>query len=155
MTPVLFRLLCVEPGLILLPDDMASKEARVMLLAIAGVETNWGARRQIPGGQALGYWQFQQDGTAGVLEKTPEIAERVLATCDVPLSEAWPALQYNDAVACAFARLLLWSDPALLPAVGDRAGAWAYYRRLWKPGRPDAGRWLSSYATAVTIAEAE
>ena len=151
---MLFRLLCVEPGLILLPDNMASDQARVMLLAIAGVESNWGARRQIPGGEALGYWQFQQNATAGVLEKTPTLAQQVLDTCDVPVSETWQAIEYNDAVACAFARLLLWSDPALLHAIGDRAGAWAYYRRLWRPGRPDAGRWLTSYATAVSVVEA-
>jgi hypothetical protein len=151
---MLFRLLCVEPGLILLPDNMTSDEARVMLLAIAGVESNWTARKQIPGGQALGKWQFQQDGTAGVLEKVPALARQVLDTCDVPVSEAWQAIEYNDAVACAFARLLLWSDPAALPVVGDKSGAWAYYRRLWKPGRPDAKRWLTSYATAVSVVEA-
>jgi len=153
MRPADFLARAIEPGLALLPPNMGADAARVMLMAIAGQETNWSERRQIPAGQALGYWQFQQDGTVGLMDKLPALTQSVLDTCDLQQSEAWEALQYNDAVACAFARLLLWSHPAPLPAIGDQAGAWAYYRRLWKPGRPDAKRWLSAYPIAVSTVQ--
>ncbi len=35
-----------------------------------------------------------------------------------------------------FARLLLWTDAKPLPAIGDEQGAWDYYLRNWRPGKP-------------------
>jgi hypothetical protein len=37
-------------------------------------------------------------------------------------------------LAAIFARLLLFSDPAPLPA--DMGEAYALYRRTWRPGKP-------------------
>jgi hypothetical protein len=156
---MLFRLLCVEPGLILLPDYMTTNEARVLLLAIAGQESNWAARAQvmIDGSEpaALGYWQFQQDGVAGVATGVVSgpLLQSVTAILNIQ-TDVWAALQYNDPLACVVARLCLWNDPLRLPAVGDAAGAWAYYARNWRPGKPDQTRWGTAYATAVAIVEA-
>ena len=66
----------------------------------------------------------------------------------------WNALVYNDSLAFAVARLLLWTDPAALPAVGDADAALAYYARNWRPqwwerGMPEPGRWAGSYAEAM------
>ncbi|HEY0201134.1 MAG TPA: hypothetical protein VGC24_05530, partial [Burkholderiaceae bacterium] len=70
----------------------------------------------------------------------------------------WDALDDDDLLAAGFARLLLYTDPAPLPAVGDVEGAWAYYLRNWRPGAYSNGsedgraallrKWRSYYATA-------
>jgi len=129
---------------------MDTNEARVMLMAIPGQESNWDARAQ-HGGPALSYYQFEKIGVDGVLEAVPDWSRAVLAANDIPVAEAHAAIQYHDPVATAFARLLLWSDPAPLPFVGDQAGAWDYYLRCWRPGKPDETRWPHCYQTAMEI----
>ena len=57
----------------------------------------------------------------------------------------------NDMLAAAMARLLLWTDPAPLPQVGDIEGSWNYYARLWKPGLPHPDKWPALYGTAVGL----
>ncbi len=59
----------------------------------------------------------------------------------------------GDDLATAFARLLLWSDSAPLPTIGDEEGAWEYYLRLWKPGKPSRERWAEVYPQAVAALE--
>jgi hypothetical protein len=154
VSPRLFLLRVVEPGLALLPGYMVSNAARVALMAIAGQETNWAARAQI-GGQALGYWQFQADGLDGVLTKQGPLMAAIFKTLDVAAPDAHIALQFHDPLACAVARLLLWSDPEPLPAIGDVNGCWNYYTRNWRPGKPDATRWAPAYAMAVSTVTSE
>lgn len=149
MTPANFRILAIEPGLTLLPPEMNSNEAKVILMAIAGQESSWTYRTQDLVGTAVGYWQFQQDGVADVITAEPTLTQSVLAALDIDAITAYPAIEYNDMLACAFARLLLWSDPDPLPAIGDVNGAWAYYVANWQPGAPDRARWAANYATAV------
>ena len=154
MSPRNFLIRAIEPGLLLVPGYMVSDAARVLLMAIAGQESNWAARAQVMATglpAALGYWQFQNDGVAGVMQaaSTQAVMVSICATLDVPTTSVWTAVQYNDALACAVARLCLWADPAPLPAWGDAVGAYNYYVANWKPGRPDQTRWAGAYATAV------
>lgn len=149
MSPRLFLQRVVEPGLALLPGYMVSAQARVALMAIAGQESNWAARAQT-NGPARGYWQFEPAGADAVLKTQALLALAVLATLDIPASQVMPAIQYNDAVACVFARLLLWGDPAALPAIGDASGCWGYYTRNWRPGKPDETRWGPAYSMACS-----
>lgn len=153
MSPGLFLQRVVEPGLALLPTYMTSDTARVMLMAIAGQESNLRARAQV-GGPALGYWQFEQNGVDGVMKALPTLAQSTLTTMDVPTTAAYQALEFSDPLACVFARLLLWSDVAPLPVIGDQTGAWTYYTRNWQPGAPDQTRWAAAYTTAVSTVAA-
>jgi hypothetical protein len=155
MSPHLFLLRAIEPGLSLLPSYMTSDAARVMLMAIAIQESNIAARAQIGRGPARGYWQFEPAGVEAVLKQTPALAQAVLSTCDIPLTDASSAVQYNDPVACAFARLILWFETSPLPAIGDTSGSWHYYCRCWRPGKPDENRWPMAHATAVNTVAAE
>jgi hypothetical protein len=150
MSPKLFLLRAVEPGLSLLPGYMVSDTARVLLMAIAGQESNWEARAQSNDGPALGYWQFQIEAVNQVISAQFPLASAVLTTLNVKVVEAHAALQYNDPLACAFARLLLWDDPAPLPAIGSELALWTYYLRVWKPGKPDITRWSGAYAAAIS-----
>ena len=44
-----------------------------------------------------------------------------------------------DVIDAVFARLLFWTDPLPLPAVGDVEGAWQCYLRTWNPGAYSRG----------------
>jgi hypothetical protein len=149
MTPYLFHLRCVEPGLALLPKYMDRPEARVMLVAIAGQESDWTYRKQLGQGTALGYLQFERIGLQGVMQKEPNYSRALLDTNDIPIQLAFAALQYHDPVACAFGRLLLLTDPAPLPAIGEEQVAWEYYLRLWRPGKPRPDVWPGNYRMAL------
>jgi hypothetical protein len=127
----------------------AADEARVLVMAIAGQESHWAARRQI-GGPARSYWQFELGGGVAGLFRHSATRLRlgtVCAACDVPYDNGvvFEAMAWNDTLACAMARLLLYSDAAPLPAVGNKDAAWAYYLRTWQPGMPRPESWAGLY----------
>lgn len=128
-----------------LPDRMTSAQAIVMLLAIGLQESRFLYRRQI-GGPARGLWQFERGGGVyGVLQHptTATLARQAATRYGIePITSAvYNALEHQDELACALARLLLWTDPRALPAVTDTAGAWALYLRTWRPGKPHPHTW--------------
>lgn len=152
MTPSLALSLTVNPTLAYLstlgiPSD---GRARQMLLAIGAQESGFTYRRQV-GGPARGFWQFESGGgVKGVLTHaaTKAVARRVCTDLVVPAAQAdvYSVLDQNDVLACAFARLLLWSDPKALPDTED--GGWDLYTRTWRPGKPHRERWAASWAAA-------
>lgn len=156
----------------LLPAMLDTAPARVMLIATGAQESNFEARRQLitvngrlePRGPAAGYWQFEQGGgVAGVL-RHPQSRELARWVClrrgvDPTPATVWAALERDDVLGAGFARLLLWTDPAPLPRVGDEAGAWDLYLRTWRPGAYTRGtpatqaalaaKWAANYRAAV------
>lgn len=119
------------------------------MLAIAGQESAWEGRLQTDG-PARGYWQFESEAVATVVAN-PKSGPKLAAVCgalDIPVTNIYEAIAWNDTLAAMVARLTLWLDPTPLPAVGDANGAYAYYLRNWRPGaqRPDA--WAGVYQTA-------
>lgn len=145
----------IEPAYALLPARMCSKEATLMLLAIGLQESRFLHRRQI-GGPARGFWQFERGGgVKGVLrfDGTLHTSRAVCAARGVrPVAaDVYPALEHDDVLAAAFARLLLWTDPAPLPALGATVRAWAYYRRNWRPGKPHPETWPEMYQNALSF----
>lgn len=125
-------------------------EARALLLAIAGQESGWSTRFQF-GGPARGFWQFESEAIDGVFDHPASrplvrvfCAEQEIGTMLMHEAVAW-----HDGLAYACARLLLWTDPAPLPAVGDVEGSWQVYTRNWAPGRPDRVRWTARYGEAM------
>ena len=58
-------------------------------------------------------------------------------------------IERDDVLACGVARLLFFTDPLRLPAVGDTASAWDLYaRRTWRPGKPHRQTWDAFHAQA-------
>ncbi|NMK48065.1 hypothetical protein [Achromobacter sp. Bel] len=146
----------INPALALLSAGMDSPEARVMLLAIGLQESRFLHRRQI-GGPARGLWQFEQGGgVRGVLAHpaSRDAAQRICAACRVAPAAAsvYPVLETDDVLACAFARLLLWTDAKRLPSVDDSSGAWSLYLRTWRPGKPHPQTWPALHAQATAAA---
>lgn len=155
----------VEPAMGLLPAAMDTAQARVMLLAIGLQESRFEYRYQVvqgrPGakGPARGFWQFElgtrasRGGVWGVYlhEASSYWLSIVCAARGVAFEPRaiWERIERDDVLACAVARLLLFTDPLRLPAVGDAAAAWDLYaRRTWRPGKPHRQTWDAFHAQA-------
>lgn len=158
MKPDLFFSSIVDPWLRWLqPIAQVPYEdrARVLVMTIAGQEANWMYRLQI-GGPARSYWQFEKGGGAvGLFNRTPTQLYNVCAALDIKydLTTVFEAMAWHDGLATSMARLLLWTDPKPLPAVGDQQGAWDYYLGLWRPGMPRPDSWPSRYQTALALVQ--
>ena len=136
-----------------LPGRFASESATVMLLAIGMQESRFKYRQQI-GGPARSFWQFEKaGGVVGVLrhKATARHARAVCVLRDIePTADAvYAAMLTDDLLGCAFARLLLYSDPKPLPEPGQIVTSWEYYIRNWRPGKPHRGTWDSLYSDAL------
>ena len=167
--------LIIGDGLSLLPPSWNSPQARLLMLAISGQEADfrhrwqvYDAKRPEAMGAARGLWQFERGGgVRGVLthERTKTQAAEVCRMRNVaPTVDAvYNALHLDDTLAAAFARLLLWTDPRALPAVGEVEAAWQMYLRNWRPGAYTNGntrqraelraKWDGYYATAMHTAK--
>ncbi|TKD32607.1 hypothetical protein [Azotobacter chroococcum] len=153
MTLSEIRAVAIAPALALLPARMKSPQAEALLLAIGLQESGLAHRRQI-GGPARGLWQFEQGGGVRGVLLHPLSRPHALAACEArsvkPSAAAvYAELEHDDILAAAFARLLLWTDPASLPAVGEVGAAWDLYLRTWRPGKPHRNRWDAGYAKAM------
>ena len=148
----------IGPALSRLPARMDSAEARVILLAIGLQESRMTYRRQL-GGPARGLWQFEvgtpetRGGVEGVLLH-PASSRYLVATCAAcdlrPVAQViHDRLEHDDVLAAIVARLLLWTDPAPLPAIDDADGAWAYYLRTWRPGKPHRSTWGEAWRRGI------
>jgi len=141
----------LNPGLALLPMAMDTVPARVMLLAIGLQESRFEHRYQVLNGggkgPARGLWQFERGGgVKGVMthHTTTGHAHRLCAERGVAWDAAaiWAKLEFDDLLACGFARLLLYSDPKPMPPVWDVDAAWDLYaKRTWRPGKPHRDTW--------------
>ena len=150
----------INAAVALLPSAMDTPQARVMLLAIGLQESRFTHRFQVVAGKprakgpARGFWQFERGGgCVGVLRHA---ASRywMFRVCEIrgckPTADAlWRAIELDDVLAAAAARLLLFTDPKRLPALGDEVGAWALYIRVWRPGKPHRKTWPALYQQAM------
>lgn len=158
MTPSAFLSRVIDPGLALVEDVAnipVTDEARVLLMAISGQESGWCERWQEPG-PARSYWQMERaGGVRGVMHHAASAAKlrAITDALDIPFDEAtiFEAIAWNDTLAVALARLLLYTDAAPLLPVGDELAAWDCYIRCWRPGKPHRESWSTRYATATAL----
>lgn len=157
----------ITPGLELLPSRMDSVPARVQLLATGLQESRFIYRDQVESsrgdlvdGPAMSFWQMERGGgVTGVMTHpaSSALARKVCEERGVKFNarEIWKRLESDDLLGCAFARLLLWTDPPPLPPVPHAQAAWSLYVRTWRPGavkRDPIGlraKWERNYALAV------
>lgn len=156
MTPRQLLLLTVRPALAWLGPRYASREAEVMLLAVAQQESRIVWRRQQPAGPARSWWQAEPPTVMSVLSKWEHGRQRlkdlgVLNGVGLPSDhEIMTWIECSEVAACIVARGILWLDQAPLPALGDEAGAWACYAdRCWRPGKPHPETWPAAYHNAL------
>lgn len=150
----------VSKALFMLPPAMTSPQARVMLYAIGLQESRFTHRFQVvqgrPGakGPARGFWQFERLGGCKGVVNHPASRFWMAKICEaqhVPFNATaiWNAIETDDVLAAAAARLLLFTDPKKLPAVGDAKGALNCYLRIWRPGKPHPDTWPKFYREAL------
>lgn len=149
----------INPGLDLLPDDMSSKEAMVMIIAIGLQESLLKHTKQI-GGPAVSWWQMEKGGGIKGVLRHPASANHADDVCRMRGVAALPdavyaALEHDQILGSAFARLLLWTDPKPLPDVGEVEQAWNLYLRVWRPGAAKRqydqlrAKWSVNYVQAM------
>jgi hypothetical protein len=160
----------IRPALALLPSRLTSDPAVVLLLCIMLQESALKYRWQVVDlnnperkGPARGLAQFELGG--GVKGVCTHAASRapaadLCARRGVAFEQRaiWEALDDDDLLAAGLARLLLFTDAQLLPAIGAVETAWRYYLRVWRPGvytnggaakRAELrGKWERNYAVA-------
>lgn len=149
-----FRLQIVEPALDYLhrlggPEP--TRSAIRLLLAIARQEGGPNLARHQVGGPAHGAWQFEMGGgVKGVMRhpRTADLASALVRSFGIvpTVADVYDALPTNDVLACGFARLLLWTNPAPLPHAEHEA--WAEYLMLWRPGKPHPEKWPENWRLA-------
>lgn len=170
MSLSIVRAEAITPALKLLPARMTSPEAEIQLLATHLQEAPNREQCQLPVrpgqcGPARGIFQFERaGGVAGVLHhhaSRPHVLKVCTALGVEPTVDGiFNALpEQCDILDAALARLLYWTDPHALPAVGDVESAWHYYLRTWRPGAFDRGapyqrailyqKWGRNYAMAM------
>lgn len=136
MTPEELRTLAIWPAWTLLPEQMRSTAAERMLIAIALQESDLRWRRQVRG-PARGWWQFEVAGVRGVTSHraTRDYAQDAMVSLGYPGRpniDLHEAIEHNDILAAAFARLNLWWLPQSL-ATTMEAGC-EQYLEAWRPG---------------------
>lgn len=157
MRPETILAQAILPALDLLPVAMSTPEARAMVLAMALQESHLMYRHQI-GGPARSYWQMEQGGgVRGVLQHPASAAhiQHVLKALDyAPDADpeaCYVAIEHNDILAAAFARLLLYTLPDQLPARDRPDAGWAQYTKAWRPGRPHRETWDAYFDQAWSL----
>lgn len=138
----------------LLPVAMTSPQAFAMLTAIGLQESRFMVRRQYGPGPARGFWQFEMGGVEGVLEHSASrgAAVNVCAVLGYNPGDTRGvhlALEHNDVLAACFARLLLWTDPRMVPQDASKStDGWIQYLACWRPGRPHPETWAGHFTAA-------
>lgn len=158
MTPEFFLAYPLRGALSLLLPVMDSAEARAMVIAICLQESKLVARKQL-NGPARGYAQFEQGGgVTGVLTHPATMAQTkvVCAALDVAPTTTgiYNALEENDILVAALARLLLRTIPDPLPGKDNPEIGWQQYVAAWRPGKPHRETWNVNFAHAWAVVEA-
>lgn len=133
-----------------------TSSARRMLLAIALQESRLLNRRQVGSdgretGPATSYWQFEKGGGCRGVLTHGAVSKRMRKVCIdfnvEPTEQAlWEAMRYQDIVAAAAARLLLYTLPGGLPVNAEQG--WSQYIEAWRPGKPHSATWAGNWAVA-------
>lgn len=126
------------------------------VLAIALQESNLAHRRQLTAsgeekGPASSFWQFEAGGGCRGVLKHDATGVLMTKVCDAyniksdPLA-LWEAMRYQDVVAAAAARLLIYTLPSRLPGTAEEG--WSQYLSAWRPGKPHPEKWAECWRIA-------
>ena len=135
----------IKPTLGYMGGNYDSKNAQMLLLATAAIESKCGHYIKQVNGPALGIWQME-----------PATHDDIILNCDALKSSAYQdriddlivnlknGTDYeliSPAYACAMARLKYSMDSELLPKFNDREAIYKYYKRIYNT-ELGASTWL-------------
>jgi hypothetical protein len=159
MTPIRLLQTAILPAL----NELATSgipstvDAARFMLAIALQESGLAHRRQVVSGgaeegPATSFWQFEKNGGCKGILTHSSVSERTKRICEAYNVKAdpaslWEAIRYQDIVAAASARLLIYTLPVSLPKTSDEG--WAQYVAAWRPGKPRPETWSNNWAIAT------
>ncbi|WP_082420950.1 MULTISPECIES: hypothetical protein [unclassified Pseudomonas] len=128
----------IQQGLALLPPQMCTRPARVLLHAI-NLQENPKRLEQQVNGPARGDYQFEKGGGVVGVMTHGSVKARTQEVCRArgvgfSAESIYQAIGLDPVLAAALARLLLWTDPKPMPSADDEHGAWELYLRVWRPG---------------------
>lgn len=159
MTPQIFVATALAPALTLLPPHLDTPEARAMVLAIALQESGLEARRQLGGGPARSYLQFETAGIRGVLkhEQSAALAKALCLALDIRANypAIYRAIEFHDVLTVGLGRLLLRQLPRRLPGEAEPDEAYLQYMVLWRPGKPRPDDWPGNHRLAWSVIRGE
>lgn len=153
----LFARYLIPAAYAVLPPAMNSPRATAMLLSIGAQESvGFRHRRQMGGGPARGFFQFERGGGVKGVCTHPETRDHLRSALvalryekDIGQTVAlYQHLEHNDVLAVVFARLLLWTVKAPLPEPGAYDESWRNYIAGWRPGKPHRATWNDWYDQA-------
>ncbi|MDE4918337.1 hypothetical protein ACUXAV_000377 [Cupriavidus metallidurans] len=158
MTPRDFVRGPLADALAILPSDMDTPKARVMVTAICLQESGLIHRAQLGNGPARGFPQFElgtrqsRGGVWGIYlhDASRFWLDKLCASRGVQFlpESIWRALETDDVLSAGAARLLLFTDPKRLPDIDDADGSWGLYLRTWRPGKPRQETWPVNHRVA-------
>ena len=156
MTPEFINRWILPAAFSLLPAEYDTPAARRLMIAIALQESRFKARRQMGQGPARSFWQFERIGVEGLLVKVDKAktASRLADICNAMgvrpvVDDIHAAIEHNDILAACCARLLIFTHQNPIPT--DRDLAWAYYLKLWRPGKAKPESWADHWQTACEL----
>lgn len=156
----------INGGFALLPKKMDSAAARVMVYATGYQESRFEHRYQVIDlkrpevkGPARSFWQMERGGGCTGLITHKASRDLMRDICDLRgvrfnAAALWNAIETDDVLAAAAARLLYYTDALALPPPVDEQGGWDLYLRTWRPGafkrQPEElrAKWVENHAYA-------
>lgn len=159
MTPIRLLQTAILPALnelatLGIPSNV---DAARFMLAIALQESGLTHRRQLVAGgaeegPAASFWQFEKGGGCKGVLMHRSVADRMARICadyNVKADPAslWEAMRYQDIVAAAAARLLIYTLPWGLPEIAPEG--WKQYIEAWRPGKPHPSKWEDNWNIAT------
>lgn len=123
----------IKPALEYMGGNYNSKDAQMLLLATAAIESKCGYYIKQVGGPALGIWQMEPATESDIWKNCDNLKDKISKDKISKLEGVFvgDALMYEPIYACAMARLKYSMDPESLPHHGDWKQIYEYYKRIY------------------------
>jgi len=162
MTPEEFYTKVLTPGLNKIgrfaPHIPRNRGVEVLMTSIAGTESNWTFRSQIPSGMARGLFQMQLNTIEDIMANPASKKLWELGMDDFGINTRTAEHLFGiighpegDTMAVFLARLDLWCNPHPIPFADEEALLFAYYKDTWRPAHADRHRFALRYAETLPV----
>jgi len=140
----------IKPTLIYMNGNYNSKDASMLLLATAAIESRCGYYISQVYGPAKGIWQMEPDTCADINTNSDALKNKEFMLDIHSLKSINKIINHlitSPMYACAMARLKYSMDKEKLPYHTDKEAIWKYYKRIYntKYGAATKDKFYSSW----------